>query len=244
MTARTRFEKAAQVSDYIMELAYLKAFLNIIPDASELSQYQGNPDQMIDDAKTKIQQIREYLTRTKGSKYQAEAVPYLNVELEKKYEDINFSILPDGQKIDSVDSTTNENYINISNQLLLEKPQMSLADTSTKIKLTCVAIKFIKGETFYKFRIENNDTAEFITGPMQMILIKRGAEPVKMNANFISSFPIVLVGKEYYLVYAAKDVPVSDEDRLYFQLIDRLKKYNLKVSIPGQLYNQGKQRQL
>jgi hypothetical protein len=240
MDEYTKYERAATILDYEMELVYLKNFLNIIPDTSYLNTLQFT--RKIEDSKQKIKSIRDYFARTKGSTYQCEAIPYLDVELEKKYGSINFTALPDGQKVDSVDSATYDEYVKVSKEILLGKPDLSFPDSFNNVKLTCVAIKVKKGEAFYKFQIQNRDTTEFLTGSMQLDLVKKGGDTVRNNANYISSFPIVLPGKEFYIIYAAKDVPVSDDDVLSFDISDRLRNYNFRIAIPGAVYNKEKAR--
>ncbi len=83
---------------------------------------------------------------------------------------------------------------------------------------------------------------EFLTGAMQLNLIKKNGNTIKNNPNYISSFPIVLPGKEFFIVYVTKEIFVDDKDILSFNLTDRLKKNALKVSIPGSSYNEEKKR--
>lgn len=240
MGAYADYERAAQVANYEEELLCLKKFLNIIPDVSELNTYQYNAQGKIDEAKKKIQAIRQYLTRTKGSSYQPEAIPYLDIELEKKYEAINFTAPPEEQVIDKTDTALYSEYANLGKELLSEKSNLSLTDSSNHIKLTCEAIKFKNEEVLYKFHIQNNDTAEFLTGPMRFTLIKKNNLTVKNNLNYVSSFPIVLPGKEFYFVCGAKDIDVNDEESLTFELSDRLKRNHFEISILGAVYNQEK----
>jgi tetratricopeptide (TPR) repeat protein len=240
MGAYVLYENAAQISNYEDQLTYLKHFLNVIPDASELNTYQFNASAKIDFAKKKIQTIRDYLTRIKGSTYQLEAIPYLNQDLEKKYESINFSAPPDEQVMEKIDTPAYNESIKFGKDILAQKPRLSLQDSSNNIKLTCESISFKGDKVCYRFKIQNNSTDEFLTGPMQLSAIKKDGSVIKENADYISSFPIVLPGKEFFLVYQTKDVAVTDKDALYFELSDRLKKTKLKVDVPGIVYNKEK----
>jgi hypothetical protein len=244
MNAYVQYENAAQISNYEDQLYYLKSFLNIIPDASELNTYRFNASAKIDFAKKKIETIRQYLTRIKGSTYQLEAIPYLNQDLEKKYESINFSAPPDEQVMAKIDSAGYNESVKASKELLTQKPRLSLQDSSNNIKLTCESISFKGDKVAYRFKIQNNSTEEFLTGPMQLSVIKKDGSVVKDNADFISSFPIVLPGKEFFIVYQTKDVAVTDKEALYFELSDRLKKTKLKVDVPGLVYNKEKSQKV
>ncbi len=240
MTAYTDYETAAQIANYEDQLLNLKHFLNIIPDASELNTYQANAGAKIVFAKKKILAIREYLTRTKGAAYQLEAIPYLNKDLEKKYESINFTAPPDEQSIARLDSTTLADLVTSGKAILAEKPRLDLQDSSANVKLTCQSISFKGDNVFFKLLIQNKDAEEFLTGPMQVSLIKNKTSPIKSKASYISAFPIILPGKEFFVVYVTKDQAVNDADTLSFDLTDRLKKKKLHITIPGSVYNQEK----
>ncbi|MCW3105914.1 MAG: hypothetical protein JWQ09_420 [Segetibacter sp.] len=244
MTAYAQYEIAAQTADFEGQLLNLKHFLNIIPDASELNTYQFNAGAKIDFAKKKIQAIRDYLSRTKGTSYQLESIPYLDQDLEKKYESINFTSLPEGQVYAHTDSADYNENIKISRDLLKEKPRLTVVDSIDNIKLACQTLSFKGDRVFYKVLIHNDDSTEFLTGPMQINLIKKDGSTGKNYASYISSFPIILPGKEFLIVYVAKDQEVNDEDTLAFEVTDRLKKKSAHLSIPGKIYNQEKKLKL
>jgi tetratricopeptide (TPR) repeat protein len=240
MGAYDQYDKAAQTANYEDQLVYLKQFLNIIPDASDFNDYRYNPSAKIDFAKKKIQTIRDLFTRTKGSAYQLEAIPYLNQDLEKKYESINFNAPPDEQEMEKIDSSTYNELVKNSKSLLSEKPKLSLQDSANNVKLTCESISFKGDKVYYRLKIQNNSPDEFLTGVMQLSAIKKDGSVIKNKPGYISAFPIVLPGKEFFIVYEAKDIDVTDKEALYFELSDRLKKTKLKIDVPGLVYNKEK----
>jgi|GEM_PF-3146761 len=241
MTAYANYEIAAQIANYEDQLLNLKHFLNIIPDASELNTYQFNAGAKIDFAKKKIDAIRAYLTRTKGSYYQLEAIPYLSKDLEKKYESINFTAPPEEQAFIKINSDGYNESIKTGKELLAEKPRLTIADSSANIKLTVQAISFKEGDAYFKFVITNNSSAEFLTGPMQLSLVKKNGT-VKSDPAYISSFPIILPGKEFVIVYKTKVIEVNDKDVLFLDINDRLKTKKLHLAIPARTYNEEKAR--
>jgi tetratricopeptide (TPR) repeat protein len=239
MKAWGDYENAAQTANFEDQLIYLKKFLNIIPDATEFNNYQANSDKKIPFAKTKINTIREYLTRVKGAAFQLEAIPYLNQELEKKFENINVSAPPDDQIIIRDTIAFNESA-QLSKSILSEKPRLTLDDSSNYVKVTCQNITFKGDKAYYKFLIKNSDKTEFLTGQMQLSLVKKDGTVTKSNPHFVSAFPIILPGKEFVVLYAAKELEVKNNDTLLFELSDRLKQNKLKISIPGSVYNKEK----
>ncbi|MDB5246235.1 MAG: hypothetical protein JWQ40_629 [Segetibacter sp.] len=244
MYAYTQYEIAAQTANFEEQLIYLKQFLNTIPDNTILDQHRFDAGAKIVFAKKKIQTIREYLARTKGSSYQVEEIPYLDQELEKKYEAINFTAAPDGQGYSATDSADYNENIKLSKELLATNARLDLLDSSNNVKLGCQSISFKGEKAFFKFVVQNNDTEEFLTGAMLLSLIKKNGATTKIYPRYVYPFPIILPGKGFSILYVAKDQEVKDDDKLSFELNDRLKKKKLTISIPGNIYNQEKKAKL
>lgn len=244
MTAYMNYENAAQMANYENQLLFLKQFLNIIPDASELNEYQANFAGKIDFANKKIKTIRDYLTRIKGNSYQPEAIPYTNLELKSKYSNINFSKPPADQLFEQTDSTKLNESIKISKEVLAEKPRLSLSDSSDNIKLTCQSISF-KGENAYlKFCVRNNSISDFPSGQMQLSVIKKDKSVINLRPEFISDFPIVLPQKEFFIVYVTKANKINNsDDQISLEIKDVFKNKKIKINIPGKVFNQEKSRQ-
>lgn len=238
MAEYSKYEKAAQVADFEEELLHLKNFLNIIPDDSQLNTYQYN--QKIEESRKKIEDIRRYLSTKKGIAYQAEAIPYLDQDLEKKYESLNFSAPPEEQVYAATDSANYNENIRFSKELLTTNGRLNVLDSMDNIKVSCPAIGFKGDKAFYKLGIQNRDAEEFLTGTMLITLIKKDGTSIKNYASYISSFPIIQPGKEFFIIYVTKDQEIRDDEKTSFDLTDRFKKKKLHISISGSLYNQEK----
>jgi hypothetical protein len=144
----------------------------------------------------------------------------------------------------ALDAQSADDAIRITKELIAEKPELSFFDSVNNTKLICQGIKFMKEKAYYKLLIQNNDTTDFLTGTMVLNQLKKDGSIVKNYPDYISAFPIVLPGKEFFIVYAAKDLEVSDDETLKFEMNDRLKKIKLGISIPGKAYNEGKKLRL
>lgn len=236
MAAYSSYENAAQLSNYEDQLLYLKQFLNTLPDSSELNEYQANFTAKLDFAKKKLKTIRDYLTRTRGSSYQPEAIPYTDMELRTKYPNINFTPIPIGQLLDSVDSTSLATIIKTSKEVLTAKSDLSLSDSSANIKLVCESITTKDNNVYFKLRIRNNDTADFITGPMQLNVIKNDKTIKALQPVYVSSFPIVLPKKDFVIGYVTNSYKIEKGDQLAFELQDLMKEKKLKINIPTSLF--------
>ena len=243
MAAYTSYENAAQLSNYEDQLLYLKQFLNTIPDSSELNEYQANFTGKLDFAKKKLKAIRDYLTRTKGDAYQPEAIPYTNNELRIKYPNINFKPIPIGQILDPIDSASLATISNDSKSVLTGSSSLSLSDSSANIKLTCESITTKDNNIYLKLRIRNNDTTDFITGPMQLNVIKKDKTTKTLLPLYVSGFPIVLPKKDFVIAYATKDYQIEKGDQLHFEMQDLLKEKKLTLNIPPSLFVKDGNRQ-
>ena len=240
MTAYAQYETAAQIADFDGQLLNLKQFLNLIPDVSELNTYQFNAGAKIDFAKKKIQAIRDYLTRTRGASFQLEPIPYLDQDIEKKYESISFTSPPEDQKYTATDSANYNENIRYSKEVLLEKTRSLVADSAENITISSQGVRFKGEKAFFKFLIRNGDANEFLTGAMQLTATKKDGSIIKSFPSYVSSFPIVLPGKEFAVVYVTKKLDLKDDDKISFSLTDRVKKKKIDVVIPGSIYNKEK----
>jgi tetratricopeptide (TPR) repeat protein len=243
MTAYTNYENAAQLGNFEDQLLYLKQFLNTIPDSSELNEYQANFTGKLEFAKKKLKTIRDYLSRTKGSSYQAEAIPYTDMELRTRYPNINFTPIPIGQSMEPLDSASRSGISKISKEVLTRTGDLKLSDSSDNIKLTCESISSKDNNVYLKLRLKNNDTTDFITGPMQLNVIKKDKSVKALRPLYVSNFPIVLPKKEFVIVYATKTYQIDKGDQLAFELQDLEKNKKLKITIPPASFSNETKRQ-
>jgi hypothetical protein len=247
LEAYAKYYKAADKGDLEMEVFYLKKFLNIIPNDSIYYKLY-NPNQYSEDpilfAKTKIKAIRDYLTRVKGSAYQADvdSIPYLDQELEQKYEDLNFKKLPAEQIMVALDTISLVETIKQTKEFVSEKSRLKLQDSAAGVRLSCETINFIGGRMFVKLKIRNYSESDFLTGQMYLSVKKKGGALIKNYPDYISSRPIVLPGKEFAFIYGTKDVSLEKNDSLVFELSDRYNKKNFTINIPAESYLAEKNR--
>jgi hypothetical protein len=236
------YESAAQIADMESEVYYLKKFLDIFPDYSELETNQYSTK--IESAKKKISDIRSYWNRTRQN-YQplVDSIPYLAQEFESKYPTINFNVRKE-QQFTVLDSIPVSEAVRITKELLKENPKFAFRDSINNVTVSCDAIKFIKEKAYYRIKIQNNDTTDFLMGTMAINHIKKDGATVKNYPDFISAFPIILPGKEFTIVYSAKDLDVQNEERLAFEINERLKKLKFTIPIPGNAYNEEKKFKL
>ncbi|TDH28054.1 hypothetical protein EXU57_06215 [Segetibacter sp. 3557_3] len=232
MRAYSNYEKAAQLADYELQLHYLKQFLNIIPDNSLFNRLQYSEDP-IGFAKNKIKTIRDYLTRTKGSQYQVEAIPFSNQELESKYANINFGVPPPEQLYDADQANNGEEKVAVCKTLLANKPNLQLSDSANNIKVVCEAISKKGSDAYFVLRLRNSGSSEFISGPVILTQQKKDKTTIHHKAGYISAFPIVLPGKEFSMVYQTKYFQPDKSDVLRLELADRLMKQKFSIRIPA-----------
>ncbi len=236
MGAYTKYEYAAQTANFEDQLIHLKHFLNTIPDASDFNNNQYNAGAKIDFARNKILDIRVYLTNKKGARYQLEAIPYLNQDLEKKYESMNFAAAPNEVVMDKDTAGVGDLKVK-GRELLSAKPRLDIADSSGNIKAVVEAIDFVGDRAVFKLKLQNNTAAEYLAGPMQLSITAKGDEVAKLNPAYVSAYPIILPGKEFFILYATKAVELKDNQSLTFNITDRLKNTKIKVVIPRATYN-------
>lgn len=243
MGAYSNYENAAQLGNFEDQILYLKEFLNTMPDTSELNEYQANFTAKIDFSRKKLKAIRDYLTRTKGSWYQPEALPYTDAEFKAKYPNLNFKKIPVGQKMDVIDSSGLVKVTNKGKMLLKEAPRLNISDSSAKIKIACQAVNVEDDNLYCKFSVRNYDTTDFLTGPLQLKLLKKDKSITALSPVYVSDFPVILPQKEFFIVYVSKAVNIGKSDRLTFELEDLFRTKKLEIEIPGELIDKETKKQ-
>jgi tetratricopeptide (TPR) repeat protein len=244
MGAYVNYENAAQLGNFEDQLLYLKQFLNTIPDTSELNEYQANFTAKIDFSKKKIKTIRDYLTRTRGSWYQPEAVPYIDTELKTKYPNVNFKLVPIGQQLDPIDTSSLIIIKSEAKATLKESPRLNISDSSANTKMTLQSVDFKNNNLFCKVSIRNFDSTDFFTGPFLLTVVKKDKSTAPLQPVYVSDFPIILPMKEFIIVYVSKADKIQNGDGLSFEMEDLLKTKKLKMDIPGDIIAKENKRQL
>lgn len=241
MTAYENYEKVAQTADYEGELLYLKQFLNFIPDSSQLNPGQAhNGTKKIHDAQDKIKALRDALSRTKGSFYQAEAMPYTNLELDKKFPKINVADIRAHQVFELSDATILSGIDSASEKILTERADSISSDSAANIKLICQSIKVKDDNMYLRLCIRNYSTYDFVTGPMQLTLVKKDKNLTTLRPVYISNLPIILPNKEFFIVFVTKTTKVNKGDKLIFEVNELLQKQKFRIHIPTAEFNQVK----
>jgi hypothetical protein len=195
-------------------------------------------------ARKKISDIRKAWETKYGASYQAEvdSIPYLDQELEKKFDDINLNNLQEEQKMTAIDETGLTETLKQTKSLLAEKPRLAFQDEKDDVTVICEAIEFKAEKVFFKIRIKNNSSSHFLTGVMNLIINKKGERPLVNYPFFISSRPIILPAKEFVILYGTKDIQVEKGDSLTFELIDRYKRIRFAIKILVKIISLRKKR--
>jgi tetratricopeptide (TPR) repeat protein len=170
-------------------------------------------------------------------------IPYSPEELKTKYPGIDFTSLPPEQPFNQGAINTLDNA-NVFRQTLVDKPRLKLSETEHKVKLTCQAINFEGTSVYLKFLIENNDKTDFLTGAMMLTWTKKSGNRIKLYPNYLypAFLPIIPPGKEAVIIYVCKSYYVNDNEKLNFELNDRLNKIKIDITIPGSVYNEEESR--
>lgn len=168
----------------------------------------------------------------------AAPLPYSPAELKVKYPNIDFTVLPPEQPFNEGATNSLENAT-IFRDIILETPRLDISTTENKIKLTCQGINFEGANTYIKFLIQNNDKSDFLTGAMMLTWTKRSGSRIKLYPIYLypAFLPIVTPGKEAIVIYVCKSYYINDNEKLSFELTDRLNKIKLAIDIPGTKYN-------
>jgi hypothetical protein len=248
--------EALKYQNYPVALANLNLFLRLAdPDAFAQSEYNLEP--LKNFATVKARDIENYLARQKADsavadtsrREQPKNETYITLlfypnpkdpgleSVYAKHPEIDFNAPPDEQQFDTIADYSVESKL-VSREIMSLRPEMSLVDSSNQIKLICQNIEFAGEKVYYKFLVQNYGSTEFLTGKMVLTYHKKDGTDARILPNYIASFPIILGGRQKVLVYMAKAVPVANDERLTFDMSDRLNQVNLSVSITGELYNQ------
>ncbi|MEO7306577.1 MAG: hypothetical protein ABIR78_13840 [Ferruginibacter sp.] len=170
-------------------------------------------------------------------------IPYTAAELKAKYPDIDFAKLPPEQPFNAEAVNSLENAT-IFSTILLEEPRLNISTTESKIKLTCQAINFEGSSVYLKFLVQNNSKADFLTGAMMLTWTKKSGNRIKLYPIYLypGFLPIITPGNEASIVYVFKSYYINDNEKLNFELSDRLNKIKLEIEIPGAKYNKEEDR--
>ena len=74
-----------------------------------------------------------------------------------------------------------------------------------------------------------------------MLTLKKGSgDPIRFNPMYIhpAYLPVVKPGKEAVIIYICQPSTIADDDKLKFELNDRLNKIKLELSFKGSVYNE------
>jgi len=170
-------------------------------------------------------------------------VPYTTAELKEKYPGIDFTNLPPEQPFNEGAKNTMENAP-IFNDVLLESPRLNITGSDNKVKLTCQAINFEGTEVYLKFLIENKSKSDFLTGAMMLTWTKRAGNKIKLYPMYLypAFLPIITPGNQAQVIYVCKSYYISDNEKLTFELNDRLNKTKIEINIPGKKYGEEEER--
>ncbi len=228
MSSYKRADTALSQRRWQDALVEYENFIRLIPDPKELNNYQFNTAGTIEFAKRKIIDLRNYLNRQKGSTYQSDAITYTPDDLSKKYPDVDFAQSP--QPI--IGPTDKASLASAAKDVAAETPRLSLADSANGIKVTCVNITQTGEYTYFKFKILNSTSTDFLTGDMH-ISTTRKKKNVPFEPVYVTAYPVVLPGKEFSIVYGCKPDNIASGENLVFQLNDRKKNPAVQLTIPG-----------
>lgn len=266
MDAYKRGNQARTELRYEDAIAEYKYFLTKV-DTTDLNAYQYGQKQFVVSARDYITRIEEYLARTRPKKDTAISVTVDSLKnlsavnkndssasifyypipkdidiglLNQKYPGIEFNQPPPEQKFSNPVFNYEEQTSIIRSELLNNAATLKLANTDAGIHLNCTNISFSKGKVYFKFVLQNSDTAEFLCGAVSLQQVKNDNTITGLLPGYISDFPILMPGKEKTLIYVINETAVADSDTLNFEIADRLNKRKLKIVISGSVYNKEK----
>jgi tetratricopeptide (TPR) repeat protein len=259
MSAYKQGKAALQYHDYDGILFYFKKYLNIVGnmDSATLEQSQYNLTNITKYVKTEVANIEDYLTRqnvavtNKDTTHVKSSIAYASYALTiyypnpkdpsinyvyKKYPDLDFYSSPPNQHFDSLLNFNVQSNL-IGREIMSFKPDLEITDSINGVKLICQNIIFKNNNLYFKFLVQNYNSLEFLTGRMLLSYKPNNKDSVKLYPNYISSYPIILGGRQKVIVYVTKPITISDEENLRFEMVDRLNKQTLAIVIPGSVYN-------
>ena len=176
---------------------------------------------------------------------QSDPIPYSHADLIKKYPAINFDETPAGQTYDASDRKNRALNFYLSNRIIDEKGDINVYDSVNNIKAICKNIFFNESNSYIKLIVKNNGAADFLTGSLQLKLIKKNGTIIELNQRFISNFPVIMPKKEFPIIYVTNaSVDLDSTDILIMEVNDRIKKTKLRINIPVDIYNRQKTAKL
>lgn len=169
----------------------------------------------------------------------AAPIPYTATELKEKYPGIDFTNLPPEQPFNEGAKNTVENAT-IFSDVIQESPRLNISNTDNKVKLTCQAINFEGTNVYLKFLIENKSKTDFLTGAMMLTWTKKAGNKIKLYPVYLypAFLPIITPGNQAQVIYVCKSYYISDNEKLNFELSDRLNKTKIEITIPGKKYGE------
>ena len=173
----------------------------------------------------------------------AAPIPYTAEELKEKYPGIDFANLPPEQPFNEGAKNTVENA-SIFTDILQESPRLTISNSDNKVKLTLQSINFEGANVYLKFLIENKSKTDFLTGAMMLTWTKKAGNKIKLYPLYLfpAFLPIVTPGNQAQVIYVCKSYYVSDNEKLNFELSDRLNKTKMEITIPGKKYGEEEAR--
>jgi|GEM_PF-1882091 len=164
--------------------------------------------------------------------------PYTQAQFFKKYPTIVYNSMGLGQMLTPDFITDSIIYKKEAEKIVAQEPKHLLVDEDELVAVTLENISFDGANTYLKIHVKNKGKADLLTGPMLVYWQKADTTVKKLWASYISSFPVILPGKELDIIYAFHSVNATNEDLLVFEYKDRIKKTSYSIHIPGKLYNQ------
>ncbi len=160
-------------------------------------------------------------------------------ELKTKYPGIDFTKPPPEQPFNV--APVNESVkATIIREMLAENPRLDLSGNQGDYKITCQGINYEGTNVYLKFLVKNNSNTDFLTGAMMLTWTKRAGNRIKLFPVYLypAFLPIITSGNEAIVIYVCKSYYINDQEKLNFELNDRLNKIKLEVEIPGTKYNE------
>jgi tetratricopeptide (TPR) repeat protein len=175
-------------------------------------------------------------------KQQTEPIPFKPNELAEKFPSIQFEKNPEAQQMNMAGNDEKNEFYNDIKRVLKDSGHISLKDENPVIMVTLTNISFYGSNAYLTIRLQNKSRKEFLTGAMMVKWKRRVGATTRMMPLHITSFPIVLPHHEITVVYATRNVNIAADETLYFELSDRNSKNEIMITIPGNIYNEAKNR--
>ncbi len=234
----------AQRPDY----DYAKQRLEIVTyqlekeNIAEAQKKEAKNKQAITEPKNAESKLQEKRT-TDSLKQTSAPLPYTTAELKAKYPEIDFTKLPPEQPFNDapVNASGKATFIK---EMLSESARLDLSSSQSDIKITCQGINFEGTNVYLKFLVKNNSSSDFLTGSMMVTWTKRAGNRIKLYPLYLypAFLPIITPGNETVIIYVCKSYYINDQEKLNFELNDRLNKIKLEIEIPGTKYNEEEAR--